>query len=199
MRLCQHRKPALGHSPAAMADIAAEWRLADHVPCQPDCRCVETVCERHAAAFGLFAYRANREMLAQRRAATVVHEPRGGADVGIGITCNVLFDKVNEACTTLEKSQKLKRRLRACFLDRGCGRGCGGCRGLGRRDGFHHCPVAQPTHLDGEFAVTQDGEKGSDGQRKSAEKRHVRFGHTKLLLWARVNNELSWRPRDKAR
>src|ERR1700676_2878816 len=109
MRLGQHREPDLFDSPAAVTDVAVERRLADHVARQPDRGCVEAVGERHTAAFCLFTYRANREMLAQRRAATVVHEPRGGADVRIGIARDVLFDEVDEACATLEKSQKLKR------------------------------------------------------------------------------------------
>src|SRR5213595_2454670 len=95
-------------APAAVADAAAKRRAAYHVAGQPDRGCVEAIGQCHPAALGFLAHRPDGEMLAQYRAAAVVHEPGGGTDFGIGIARDVLLDEVDKARVALEQTQELE-------------------------------------------------------------------------------------------
>ena len=55
-------------------------------------------------------------MLPQGCTAAGVHEPRGGADLGVGVTRNLFLDEVDKARVALQETQKLERRRRARFF-----------------------------------------------------------------------------------
>ncbi len=168
----QLRQTHFVDTPAAVADAAVKRRLADNIAGQANRAGVETFGQRHAAAFGFVAHRTDREMLAQRRAAAVVHEAGCGADVGVAIALDVFFDEIDEARVALQQAEQLECRVRARFLQRGrrlrCGSRCSGrsggrnrCRCRARGSG---ATLTQAQHPGGEFAIAEDAEKRTDGK-----------------------------------
>ena len=115
-------------------------------------------------------------MLAQHRAAAVVHEPCGGADIGVGVAGDVFFDEVDQARVALEQAEKLERGVGARFLQhrcdghgaRGGGRGSRRGRGCGRCGRFRR--IAQALHPAGELGVAENAEKRAESYRHPAEK-----------------------------
>src|ERR1700744_2602394 len=116
MAVRELRQTYIVDAPAAMADAAVERRAADHVAGQADRARVEAFGERDAAAFGFAAHRADREVLAQRRAAAVVDEARGRADIGVAIALDVFLDEIDEARVALQQTEQLQRGVRRGFF-----------------------------------------------------------------------------------
>src|SRR5690606_8668226 len=105
----QLRQLAARHAPAAVAQRAAERRLADDVAREAHGGGVKAGGQRDAAAFGFAARRRDVKVFVQHFAAAFVHDAPGGANSSVAVGGNVFFDKVDKTRFALQQAEQLQR------------------------------------------------------------------------------------------
>jgi hypothetical protein len=95
-----------------MLEHTFKGRRARDVTHQADRRGVEISGDRHALFFSSLDHRRNREVIAEGLATAAVDVPHGGADLGVAIAVDFLFEKVDEAPVTLKYRQDAEIRAR---------------------------------------------------------------------------------------
>ena len=152
---------------------------------------VERLGQRDARALLLRAHGLELHVLAERLAATLVHDASGGADVRVGEARDVLLEEVDEPAFALEEREELQRGVRG-GRRRGLGLGRGrGLGGWGRR-GCQRLPFGlggrrkrlRGMQLSGIFAVEQHPEEHHIGEPEARQERERgRVGHGAQLYY----------------
>ncbi len=105
-----NRKRELLDAPAAVPQNSAKRRAAAHVPGELERNRIG-ILEGHRGALALAPHGLDARVLGERFAAALVHDARGGADLGVREGGDVLLHEIDEAPVALEEREELERTV----------------------------------------------------------------------------------------